>query len=253
MAPLVLLLAIGGGARGDVSVTGAAPLPAPLPRDAAGPEIGGDPSLRGPKQAGDSALLDRCSEYAEAHGIDLYRYHLRLVGNRSSFFAPCSRTADGGVVLVGTVKIGPPPSNASWLVDRGYAARLDADWRVVWERRFARPRFETYEGLSGVQRPDGDLLVAIGGYVNPSRTYVTWLIRLSPAGDVRWEYQTQGEGGPGTPCPQTLRLLDDGGVLLEGHSYPDAKAWRSERAYVWRGIVDARGKRVLDEVGAPLK
>jgi hypothetical protein len=63
---------------------------------------------------------------------------------------------------------------------------------------------------------------------------------------------TAGEGGPGTPCPQSLRLLDDGGVLMEGHHYPDAKAWHGETAYVWRGAIDAHGKRVLDELGAPL-
>ncbi len=235
-------------ARADVSVA-----PGPLPRDAMGPEIGDDPAHRGPKDPGDRALHDRCREYAEAHGIELYGYQLRLIGNRASFFAPCSRARDGGVLVVGTVKQGPVDAARPWLADVGYAARLDGDWRVVWQLRFSKKRFKTHEGLSGIQAPDGDFLIAIGGYVRPSTTYITWIVRLAPAGILRWEYQTAGEGGPGTPCPQTERLLDDGGVLLEGHSYPDQRAWHDERAYAWRGAIDAHGKRTLDEIGAPFK
>src|SRR5690349_3870263 len=122
----------------------------PLPMDATHEDLGVDPIYgRGPSQPRDQKLLDECQGLARTHHFNLYPYHFRLVGNRVALFASCARTADGGLVLVGTVgseggaKGAKPPG--------ALVVRLDKARKVVWKKELRKKTYKSIEGQSAVE------------------------------------------------------------------------------------------------------
>ena len=222
----------------------------PLPLEAQHEDLAMTPIYgRGPAQARDPALLELCQAWAQAHHVNLYSYHQRLVGNRVALFASCVRTKDKGLVIVGTVGSEHPVKGQKPVA--AFVARIDAAGTLRWSKELRKKTYKSFEGESAVEAPNGDILVATQAYANPAWFGSAWVLRFTAAGKQVWEAILPGRGAPGMGLPDTLRLVADGSVLMEGHVYPDRKALDREQTYEWTGLLDASGKLVRAEVGKP--
>lgn len=222
----------------------------PLAIDAQHEDLGDTPHLgKGPAEPRDPALLATCEQWARSNGVSLYSYHQRLIGNRVAFLSSCLRTADKGLVIVGTIGDDAPPKGGRKTA--AFIARLDAGGKVLWRKELRKKGYATYEGMSAVEAPGGDIVMSAQAYFKPSMAGTAWILRFTAKGKQRWELILKGRGAPGTGLPDTYRLLSDDSILMEGHIYPTRADLEAERTFDWTGVIDARGKLVRAEIGKP--
>ena len=119
------------------------------------------------------------------------------------------RSPDGGYVIAGTVTI-----NSGSLMDLGdlWAAKLDSEGRVEWQKVFSGSKVEIgIDGMSVIRTSDG-------GYALSCRSnsftgeFSAWVLRLDGSGNVLW--QKVYEQSVFHTHAAVLRETQDGGLAL---------------------------------------
>ena len=220
------------------------PPPPPPPIDAAidSPPPPIDAPVR-PDGAVDQAQRALGEQYAARHGIKLYSYHRKHIGNHDGIFASMIAMPDGSLVVVGT-KVTPRRGRAG--ISAAVAMRFEPDGAVRWQRDFARKGFPESEGGS-VARLDDGFAVFVLEYVNPAWGAVSRVIRFGDDGTVRWDWLGRGRGSVDTPFADVLQVSPTRTITINGHIY----VTKGTPAHDWRGELDDTGALVRDETGGP--
>lgn len=156
---------------------------------------------------------------------------VRLGGQQYDQFAGVAFLDDGSLVAAGSTFLG------SDIYQKGWAARVRADGRAVWELVFqehARSKLRAVAPAGG-----GDVLVA-GLYQDSAEARSLGLIaRLDGDGRVLW---AQAHGGPGEDEIYAIAARPGGGIVAAGRTALDSDA--PQRA--WLLFLDDEGGRVAE-------
>ncbi len=130
-------------------------------------------------------------------------------------------TKDGGFALGGT------NDGDFWLV------RTDADGKELWAKTYGGDKYERAVGLD-LFDDDG---FALGGWVDADGASDFYLVRTDAGGEAVWEVTLDED----YDLAEGIEVVDDGGVVLVGHTGPEGLA-----RDLWAVKVDALGDVVWD-------
>src|SRR5919197_261521 len=197
-------------------VRGSAPRPADEDRNRPNPHAPRpDPNLTGPFAA--------VYRYAGEHNLHLGDMR-RLADLASGSLLPVTRTSDGGFLF--TAYRDERTEADQHLVDRdGYrvyvtgktfpvAVKLDATGRAQWDKTFEKRGCRDFEAGVSIETPQHQFIVSVRCYFHPGSGPAHRFLKLGASGEVLWDRQLRGRGGPGTPSVQTARLAKDGSIAL---------------------------------------
>jgi hypothetical protein len=167
-------------------------------------------------------------------------------GEYENLFA-IARTSDGGHVVVGRTRAGSGGCALCLGVD-ALVAKLDATGTLEWARAYGTAVGDEV-ALAVLQLPDGDYIVTGGGVgtydYGTADSAPSVLMRLSPAGDVRWSVWVRSPGERGVRLSDVVLDRSTDQLVIVGHVNHgfDAVIMRVDPA---TGVVVAAAKVFVD-------
>jgi hypothetical protein len=143
------------------------------------------------------------------------------------------RTDDGGFAFAGMSREEPDSDLDAYLV------KLDADGKVVWERRYGGAEDDIGHGLLAID--DGGFLVTGYGRSFGAGGNDVYLIRTDPEGEVLWQREI---GGPSDDRAMMSAADGKTGFVTIGYSDWDATLYgtREDGSLVWSETFESAGQ-----------
>lgn len=186
-------------------------------------------------------MFQQVAEYCRVNRFRRSLYTKQFVGNQQGILSAMIRTSDGGAVLIGSL---PNPQKTGSSLP--HLVRFDKSMNILWDKTFSRKEFVTYEGSGVFQEEDDSFIIHLLGYRTPSGYQTSWVLKLTPEGNVLWE-QLFPKERISIPYSNRVTVNSDGSITLEGTVQE-----KDETVYPWQGVISSDGGTVKTEIGDPI-